>query len=299
MTAPLCLGPDFNPVKPRHRLPAGATDCHCHVFSNTPQYPLAEQRTYTPMDASLEQYLQMCDTVGIERTVQVNASVYGFDNSLTLDIIKKLGQGRARGVAGVRPDVNAGELESLYAGGMRGVRLSTLVKGYGGSELISLLGPKVGAAGMHLQLHFHHVAELVGLEAGLMQAPAPLVFDHLGGVRGGEGIGSPGFQALLRILRQRDDCWVKISSWYRRSDSGGSAYADMKPLVQALVDARPDRAVFGTNWPHPQLFAPAVIPNDGDLVDLFCDWVPDEATRQRILVANPGRLYGFDTPKEN
>jgi 2-pyrone-4,6-dicarboxylate lactonase len=298
MTAPLCLGPDLHPVQPRHRFPAGSTDCHCHVFTNAPQYPMVEHRTYTPVDASLEQYLHMCDTVGIERTVQVNASVYGFDNTLTLDIIKKLGQHRARGVAGVRPDVEAGELERLYAGGMRGVRLSTQVKGYGGTELISLLGPKVAAAGMHLQLHFHHAAELVDLEAGLMQAPAPLVFDHLGGVRGGEGVDSPGFKVLLRVLRQRDDCWVKVSSWYRRSDSGGPAYADMKPLAQALVEARPDRVVFGTNWPHPQLFKPTVIPNDGDLVDVFCDWVPDDAVRERILVANPARLYGFETPKE-
>jgi predicted TIM-barrel fold metal-dependent hydrolase len=291
-------------------LPAGATDCHCHVFVDDPRYPMVAHRTYTPQPAPLDDYLKMCETVGIERTVQVSASVYGFDNTLTLDVIRQLGQHRARGVAGVRSDVTHAELESLYADGICGVRLSTHVKGYGGTELIGLLAPRVAAAGMHLQLHLEHVDELAALEADLLKTPAPLVFDHLGCVRGGDGPGSRGFQALLRILRQRDDCWVKISSWYRRSATGGPAYEDMKPLALALIDARPDRAVFGTNWPHPGLFAPgqpagaarqaasAVIPNDGHLIDVFCDWVPDETLRRRILADNPAGLYGFPKPGE-
>jgi predicted TIM-barrel fold metal-dependent hydrolase len=290
---PLCLGPDLHPVRPRHRRPAGATDCHCHVFVDDPRYPMVAHRTYTPQAASLDEYLHMCETVGIERTVQVSASVYGFDNTLTLDVIRRLGQERARGVAGVPHDVGRNELEDLYQGGIRGIRLSTHVKGYGGTELISLLAPRVEPVGMHLQLHVQHIDELAPLEADLMKTPAPLVFDHLGCVRGEDGLHSPGFQAMLRILRERDDCWVKISSWYRRSDKGGPAYEDMKPLALALIDARPDRAVFGTNWPHPSLFAPTVIPNDGHLVDVFCDWVADEAVRQRILVDNPASLYGF------
>ena len=159
---------------------------------------------------------------------------------------------------------------------------------------MKLLAPKIAPFGMHIQLHLLNVAELATLETELMKTPAPLVFDHLGGVRGAEGVGSPGFQALLRILRARNDCWVKISSWYRRSDSGGPDFADIKPLTQALVDARPDRVLFGTNWPHPGMFAPASIPNDGNLVDLFCDWIPESRIREQILVANPARLYGFE-----
>jgi predicted TIM-barrel fold metal-dependent hydrolase len=298
-TPPLCLGPDPQPARPRRRLPAGATDCHCHVFVDEPRYPMVAHRTYTPRQATLDDYLQMCRTVGIERTVQVSASVYGFDNTLTLDVIRTLGQDRARGVAGVPHDVTRAALEQLYEGGIRGVRLSTHVKGYGGTELIALLAPRVAPVGMHLQLHFNHIDELAALEADLLKTPAPLVFDHLGCARGGDGPDSPGFQSLLRILRQRDDCWVKISSWYRRSDTGGPEYADMKPLALALVDARPDRAVFATNWPHPGLFPPSVIPNDGHLVDVFCDWVPDESLRQRILVDNPAGLYGFAAPGDD
>lgn len=296
MNAPLCLPPQAALTRPRHRLPAGATDCHCHVFVDSPRYPMLRERSYTPAPAALEQYLSMCEAVGLARTVQVSASVYGFDNSLTLDVIKTLGQHRARGVAGVRPGTGRRELQSLYEAGMRGVRLSTTVKGYGGTELVQQLAAAVSPFGMHLQLHLHKVAELVDLEPELMCTPAPLVFDHLGGVRGAEGVDCAGFQALLRILRARDDCWVKISSWYRRSDAGAPDFTDMAPLVQALVETRADRLLFGTNWPHPSLFAAQAhsVPDDGHLVDLFCDWVPDARVREQILVANPARLYGFE-----
>ncbi|TAL90405.1 MAG: GntR family transcriptional regulator [Candidimonas sp.] len=296
MEAPLCLPFDPAPAQPRHRLPLGATDCHCHVFMDTSHYPMLRERSYTPAPAALEQYVRMCEIVGLARTVQVSASVYGFDNSLTLDVIRILGKHRARGVAAVRPGTGRQELRGLYEAGMRGVRLSTTVKGYGGTELMQQLAAAVSPFGMHLQLHLRKVAELADLEPELMCTPAPLVFDHMGGVLGAEGVDCAGFQALLRILRARDDCWVKISSWYRRSDSGGPDFADMAPIVQALVETRADRLLFGTNWPHPALFASQAdrVPNDGHLVDQFCDWVPDERVRELILVANPSRLYGFE-----
>src|SRR3954467_11500513 len=129
MTAPACIGPHPNPGKPRHKLPPGSTDCHCHVFEDPAKYPFTELRSYTPPYLPLARYIAMCKTVGLSRTVQVNASVYGFDNSLTLDMIAELGQERARGVAGVNPDITGKELKRLDAGGMRGARLSTHVKG--------------------------------------------------------------------------------------------------------------------------------------------------------------------------
>ncbi len=288
---PLCQGPDPAPRKPRHAIPPGAIDCHCHVFEDQTKYPLAAVRSYTPPLVPLAEYLRLIDVLGIERTVQVNASTYGYDNSVTLDVIAKLGQKRARGVAGVAPGVSAQELKRLHDGGMRGVRLSTMVKGYGGPELLGTFARALKPFGWHVQLHVEKVAEIAALEPQLLEHPTPLVFDHLGRVRGGEGVHAPGFQALLRILRQRDDCWIKISSWYRLSDSGPPAYADMQPLVQALVAARPDRVVWGSNWPHPVWNG--YMPNDGDLLDLMCEWVPDAATLKRILVTNPAQLYGF------
>lgn len=289
---PLCQGPDRNTRKPGHPIPPGAIDCHCHLFEDQQKYPLVGHRSYTPALCTMADYLRMIETLGIERTVQVNASTYGFDNTITLDLIAKLGQQRARGVAGLAPDTSARDLQRLHDGGMRGVRLSTMVKGYGGPELLDAFAPKLKPLGWHVQLHVEKSAELAALEPKLLDHPTPIVFDHLGRVRGGEGVNAPGFQALLRILRQRDDCWVKISSWYRLSDAGPPRYADMQPLAQALIAARPDRVVWGSNWPHP--ICNGFMPNDGDLLDMLCAWAPDAATLRRILVTNPAQLYGFE-----
>lgn len=290
-TPPLCAGPDRNPRKPRHAIPAGAIDCHCHVFEDPAKYPLNPNRSYTPQLCTREQYLAMCATLGIARTVQVNASVYGPDNTVTLDLIAALGQDRARGVAGLAPDTPAAAIERLDAGGFRGVRLSTSVKGYGGTDAIEPMSAKIRPFGWHLQLHVGRSAELAQHEARILALPVPVVFDHLGCVRGSEGVASPGFQALVRMLKARDDFWVKISSWYRRSDAGPPGYDDMRPIAQALIEARPDRCVWGTNWPHPECHV--AMPNDGGLLDQFCDWVGDDALLKRILVDNPERLYGF------
>ena len=289
---PLCQGPDPQPRKPRHAIPAGVIDCHCHVFADQSQYPLVANRSYTPQLCTLADYLRVSEILGVTRMVQVNASTYGFDNTLTLDVIAKLGQKRARGIAGVAPDVSESEIPKLHDGGMRGVRLSTMVKGYGGPELLAVIAKTIKPFGWHVQLHVDKISETAALEQQLLDHPTPIVFDHLGRVRGGEGVNAAGFQALLRILKQRNDCWVKLSSFYRLSDAGAPAFADMKPVAQALLKARPDRVVWGSNWPHP--IWDGAMPNDGDLMDLVCDWCGDAATLQRVLVDNPATLYGFN-----
>lgn len=292
MTA-TCLPPLPSTTAPRQRLPQGTVDCHAHVFDPAQAPRLAPGRSYTPAPVTLADYLAMCEAVGIARTVQVNASVYGLDNTPTLEVIRTLGPTRARGIASIKTDTDEAELRRLHEGGMRGVRLSTHVAGYGGVELVETIARRVAPLGWHAQVHFGHAQEIAEAEAMLARIPSPLVFDHLGCVRGGEGVASAGFQAMLRLLKQRDDRWVKVSSFYRRSDAGGPRYDDMKPLVQALVEARPDRVVWGSNWPHSAMSAPDAVPDDGPLVDLFFDWVPDAATRQRICVTNPEQLYGF------
>jgi len=263
-------------------------DCHCHVFEDQTKYPLNANRSYTPPLCTREDYLAMCATLGIARTVQINASVYGPDNSVTLDLIKALGQDKARGVGGLALDTPTAEVERLHAGGFRGVRLSTSVKGYGGTDAIEPMSAKIKPFGWHLQLHVGKSAELAEHEARILKLPVPVVFDHLGCVRGAEGVNSPGFKALERMLKSRDDFWVKISSWYRRSDQG-APYDDMKPVAQALMAARPDRCVWGTNWPHPECHV--AMPNDGTLLDQFCDWAGDASLIERVLVKNPEQLY--------
>jgi len=234
----------------------------------------------------------MCAAVGLQRMVHVNASVYGHDNQLTLDVIQTLGQHRARGVVGVSPDVSAVELERLHAGGVRGVRLSTHVKGYGGVDQLQALARRLKPLGWHIQLHVAHGDELAALAQQLLRLDVALVFDHLGCVRGRDGVASTGFAALLRLIQQRDDCWVKLSSWYRRSNEA-PPHRDMQALIQALVAARPDRLVYGSNWPHPNLFAPDQIPHDADLLASLIDWIPDQSVQTQILVNNPQALYGF------
>lgn len=292
MQPPLCQGPDPRPRKPKVALPAGAIDCHCHVFEDPARYPLTPNRSYTPRLCTLADYLSLCEVLGIARMVQVNASTYGYDNAVTLDVIAQLGQQRCLGVAGVAPDVSRHEIERLHRGGMRGVRLSTMVKGYGGTELVDAMAEKIRPFGWHIQLHVDKCAELVDLEQRLLACPVPIVFDHLGRARASEGVDAPGFRTLLRILRERDDCWVKLSSWYRLSDAGPPDYDDVRPLLQALVAVRADRCVWGSNWPHPVW--PGSMPNDGDLLDLVCTWIPDAAVRQQVFVDNPARLYGFE-----
>src|SRR5690349_21091726 len=274
------LGPRAQIRKPRHRLPPGSTDCHCHTFEAG--YPHAADISYLPAPAPLSGYLRMCETVGLERTVQVNSAAFGFDNSVTLDLIKKLGQKRALGVAGIRADAPDAELERLHAGGMRGARLSTKVKGYGGTDLLDALAKKVQPFGWHVDLHLNGAAEIVALEPQLMRLPVPIVFDHMGSPKAAEGVGAPGFQALLRLLKRREDCWVKISSWYRLSQAGAPRWGDMSPLAQALVETRPDRVVWGSNWPHPNRFDEKDLPDDGELVDACFGWVADGALREPV-----------------
>jgi len=288
------VGPVLDTRPPRHKLPPGSTDCHCHTFEDAGRYPRAKDVSYVPAPAPLSEYLRMCETVGLQRTVQMNSSIYGHDPSVTLDLIAQLGQDRARGVTGIQPGTSTAELERLHAGGFRGARLSTKVKGYGGAELIDSVVATIRPLGWHLDLHMGSVDEIAAMEDRLLKLPVPLVFDHMGGVRGKEGVNAPGFRALLRILRQRDDCWAKISSWYRLSESGPPDWRDMKPMAQMLVATRPDRLIWGSNWPHANRYDPKDVPNDGDLVDAFCDWVPDPTVREQIFVTNPAQLYGFD-----
>ncbi|MBC7779614.1 MAG: amidohydrolase family protein [Proteobacteria bacterium] len=293
MMAPLCLPPDPSPSKPSVPLPPGTTDCHCHVFEDPARYPLIENRTYTPNGATLDDYVAMCEALGIERTVQVNASVYGNDNSTTIDVIAKLGQDRARGVAGLAADATDAQIGRLHDAGFRGVRLSTRVKGYGGLERLESMAARVKPFGWHLQVHFGASAEVAEHADRLRSIDAPIVFDHFARVGAGEGPNSESARALIRQLVERDDRWVKFSSFYKLSGDGPPAFADLAPLARAIVDARPDRVVWGSNWPHPNMFAPARVPNDGMLFDALAGWLPDPGIRQRVLVDNPARLYGF------
>lgn len=290
MTRP-CPAPDYDTRPPKIKPPPGACCTQAHVFGPADRFPYSEGRGYTPPDAGIETYLNLLDILGLDRGVIVHGSAYGSDNRASLDGIARAPD-RLRGIAVVDPEISDAALEELDAGGMRGIRLSTMLKGGVGSEQLAPMADKIRGLGWHIVLHVNDSKEIAELNSTLRNLPVPIVIDHLSRVRGGQGVDYVGFQALLRLMRETDHVWGKISSWYRLTDIG-PPYDDMTPIARAMIAARPDRVIWGTNWPHPILWD-HLMPNDGDLFNQFMDWAADDATRHQILVDNPAALYGFD-----
>jgi 2-pyrone-4,6-dicarboxylate lactonase len=284
------LPPDAQLRAPKRALPRGAIDCHAHIFDRFDRYPLAPGRKYSPPLCARETWLALHAALGVERGVQVHGTPYGFDNSITLDFLAEH-RGRFVGVAAIPPDVNETELKRLDAGGFKAARLMDQFANGATTKDLEAVARRVAPYGWHIEINIAKVDDWVALESRLRACPVPLVFDHLGRVRGGEGVNAPGFAAIRRLLTERDDCWTKISSWYRLSDAGPPHYEDMRPLVQTLLTERPDRCVWGTNWPHPGLTK--FMPNDTDLVDLLEEWLPNEAVREPLYAGNAKKLYRF------
>jgi predicted TIM-barrel fold metal-dependent hydrolase len=291
MTRP-CPGPDYDTRPPKIKLPPGACCTQAHVFGPVDKFPYSEGRGYTPPDAGIETYLNLLDVLGLDRGVIVHGSAHGSDNRASLDGIARAPD-RLRGIAVVDPDISDSALEELKAGGMRGIRLSTMLKGGVGSEQLAPMADKIKGLGWHIVLHVNDSKEIAELNSTLRILPVPIVIDHLSRVRGGQGVDYVGFQSLLTLMSETDHVWGKISSWYRLTDIG-PPYDDMTPIARAMIAARPDRVIWGTNWPHPILWGHPM-PNDGDLFNQFMGWAADDATRHQILVDNPAMLYGFDT----
>lgn len=288
------LRPDARLRKPKRPLPRGTVDCHAHIFDRFERYPLAAGRKYSPPLCTREAWLELHAALGVERGVQVHGSPYAFDNSITEDFLKEH-PGRFVGVAAVPADVSDSEIKKLNSAGFRAARLMDQFATGATTKDLEAVAARVAPHGWHIEINIAKSADWVELEPRLKRCPVPMVFDHLGRVRGGEGVNAPGFKVILRLLTEREDCWTKISSWYRLSDAGAPsgvhACADMKPLVQALLRERVDRCVWGTNWPHPGLTA--WMPNDIDLVDQLESWLPGDAVREPLFAANAARLYRF------
>jgi len=284
------LAPDPRLRKPKRPLPPGAIDCHAHIFDRFDEYPLAGDRKYQPPLCARQAWFALHEALGIARGVQVHGSPYGFDNSITLDFVKQYPQ-RLRAVAAISPDVSDTELKNLNDGGFRAARLMDQFANGATTRDLEAIARKIAPYDWHIEINIAKCSDWVDLEPRLRQCPVPMVFDHLGRPRGGEGIDAPGFKVIRRLLTERDDCWTKVSSWYRLSDSGAPDYDDMKPFVQAVLADRPDRCVYGTNWPHPGIHQD--MPNDCDLLDQLESWLPSDAVRVPLFVTNAEELYKF------
>lgn len=284
------LPPDANLRAPKRALPRGTVDCHAHIFDRFERYPLAGQRRYTPPLCTREAWLALHEALGVERGVQVHGSPYGFDNSITYDFLQAH-RGRFAGVAVIAPDVSEAALTRLDAGGFRAARLMDQFATGATTAMLEDIARRIAPYGWHIEINIASANQWVHLEPRLRRCPVPLVFDHMGRVRGAEGVNSPGFTVIRRLLAERDDCWTKISSWYRLSDAGPPHYDDMRPFAQTLLAERPDRCVWGTNWPHPGLTK--AMPNDTDLLDLLESWLPGDAVRESLFATNAAELYRF------
>jgi 2-pyrone-4,6-dicarboxylate lactonase len=287
ITARLIPPPDPNPVKPKYAPPPDACDGHCHVFGPARRFPFAPERTYEPPDAPKERLAALHAHLGLTRAVLVQASCHGTDNSAMLDAIAS-SKGAWRGVAMVPKNVAQSELQRLHAGGVRGVRYN-FVRHLGGTpeiEAVENIAGRIKALGWHLQLHLdaENIGELRGFLRGLK---LPFIIDHMGRVSAQRGLEQPGFRQLLELLKDSEYAWVKISGSERVSSAGAPFY-DAIPFAQALIKAAPDRIMWGTDFPHPNV---KWMPNDGELVDLFAKICEDDALRKKILVDNPARLY--------
>lgn len=291
MDAP-CLPPVSNPRKPEVATPAQACDSHFHLFGPLSRFPYAPERAYTPPEAPLEALLAMHARLGFERGVVIQGNAHGTDNSVVLDALEREPT-RLRAVAIVRDTTQREELKRMADAGVRALRFHHSPRQPGrfsslGIAAFEKLAPHMAALGLHVQF-FMDARELPALMLRLQDWKLPIVLDHFGSTKAAEGIAGPGFQALAKFLSE-GRIWVKISGAYRASERYPD-YADAKPLHEALIAANPDQLVWGTDWPHPRL--EKNMPDTGHLLDLFNAWTPDARVREKILVANPARLYGF------
>jgi 2-pyrone-4,6-dicarboxylate lactonase len=274
---------------PNFDVPQGACDSHVHVFD--PKFAFAERRVYTPPPATVEDLLELQGALRFDRVVLVQPSVYGTDNRAMLDAMAQ-DPTRLRGVAVLPFDAERSDIDRLHAQGVRGVRCNIVDlkfdKGMLPLDGLRALAARIKPLRWHVEL-LMHVDEFPELDRQLADFPVEVVFGHLGYVPTTQGVDTKGFAALLRLLRD-GKAWVKLTAPYRLT-SNAAPYPDVTPFAQKLVDAAPERLLWGSDWPHTFIKSP--MPNDGDLFDLFAQWVPDEAMRRRILVDNPARLYDY------
>jgi predicted TIM-barrel fold metal-dependent hydrolase len=287
----------------RFEVPAGACDCHTHIFGDPVRFSLAVDRVYTPEPASIEEMRALHRALRIDRVVIVQPSIYGTDNACTLDAVRQLGS-RARAVAVIDDKMSAAALDAMHKAGVRGVRINLATSGQtdpaAARHRLQTAVEQLGGRPWHIQM-YTTLPVIDAIRDQVAASPIPIVFDHFGGAQASSGTEQPGFNALLRLVRS-GKAYVKISGAYRSSNAQPD-YADVAPLAKALIDANPRRIVWGSDWPHPDSsrvagrkttdLAPLLQIDDGRVLNQLAVWTPDVAQRKTILVDNPARLYGY------
>lgn len=278
-----------SPSKPAFRLPAGAVDAHCHVFGPGDEFPYADERKYTPCDASKDQLWAIRDYLGFTRNVIVQATCHGADNRALIDALKTA-DGQARGVATVRADVTDEELQVLHAVGVRGVRFNFVKRLVDATphDVLESIARRIAPLGWHVVIYFE-APDLDEHHDFFTRLPATVVFDHMGRPDLSQPVAGDQFQRFVSLLQKNPHLWVKVTCPERLSITGPPTYDDFVPFARHLIDAFPDRVLWGTDWPHPNM--KHHMPDDGTLVDIIPRIATTAALQKKLLVDNPMRLY--------
>lgn len=273
---------------PRLKAPAGMVDTAIHIYES--KYPIVPTATFKPPVASVEDYKKVCARVGIARTIVVQPTAYGTDNRCTLEAIEQMGPERTRGVAVVDPSVSDAELDRLTKAGIRGIRFFMMPGGVLSWDDVDKLAPRVTAFGWTLNLQLDG-RTFPDYEDRVKKWPGTLVIDHTGKFLEPVPVDHPGVKTIQRLL-ENGRTYLKLAGPYETSKKGPPLYEDVGALAKTFVKTAPERMMWASNWPMPN--PPGGIkPDDAAMLDIMLDWVPDEATRQKVLVDNAARLYGF------
>ena len=285
-----------SPSKPTFKLPHGAVDAHCHVFGPGDVFPYAPERKYTPCDASKEQLFALRDHLGFDKNVIVQATCHGSDNRALVDALKA-SNNRARGVASVNRNVTSAELQDMHAAGVRGIRFNFVKRlaDFTPRDLLLELANRIAPLGWHVVVYFE-AADLPELYDFFTSLPTTVVVDHLGRPDVTKPVDGPEFELFVKMMREHTNIWSKVSCPERLSVTGPQAlngeqhaYQDVVPFAKKLVESFPDRVLWGTDWPHPNL--KNHMPDDGLLVDFIPQIATTPQLQKMLLVDNPTRLY--------
>jgi 2-pyrone-4,6-dicarboxylate lactonase len=280
---------DPHPSKPTYTPPPGAVDAHCHVFGPGDEFPYAPERKYTPCDAGKDLLFATRDFLGLSRNVVVQATCHGADNRAMVDALNAA-NGRARGVATIEPGISNDELKALHDAGVRGVRFNfvkRLVDPKRDEYYLSIV-EQIAPFGWHIVVYFE-AADLAERWGFFTSLPTTVVVDHMGRPDVTEPIDGPEFGLFVKLMAEHPNIWSKVSGPERLSVSGPPTYDDFVPFARHIVESFPDRVLWGTDWPHPNLRSH--MPDDGKLVDLIPRVAPTEELRHKLLIDNPMRLY--------
>ena len=278
-----------NPSKPRFVPPAGAVDAHCHVFGPGGVFPFAPERKYTPCDAPKEKLWALRDYLGFDRNVIVQATCHGSDNRAVVDALQASGD-RARGVVALRESVADTELSALDAAGVRGVRFNFVRRLVDTTprDVLERIARRIAPLGWHVVIYFE-AGELPELYDFFASLPTPVVVDHMGRPDVTKPVDGPEFELFVKLIRDHPNFWSKVTCPERLSKVGPPTYDDVVPFARRLVEAFPDRVLWGTDWPHPNM--KSHMPDDGALVDFIPRIAATPQLQRKLLVDNPMHLY--------